>query len=90
MTDAVVFFACAGGDFRSGVNCLLVTVTGTVAWGMSGSPSGFYHSFVLEHSAPEPNSGKQTHHIVSASLRTRMLEDSNDVGASAGNKKKRR
>ena len=81
---------CAvGGDFRSGINCLLVTVSGTVVWGMSGSPTGFYHSFVLEHGPPEAN-GKATHHVVSASLRTRLLEDSNDAAASAGNKKKRR
>lgn len=70
-----------GAEMRGAVNTLMVTVTGVVAWGMAGSemaatPQGFYHSFVLERSqSTGSTSGKQVHHIISASIRTRQIDE---------------
>jgi hypothetical protein len=68
-----------GAEMRGAVNTLLVNVTGTVHWGMAGSEmaataQGFYHSFVLERSQSS-SGGKSVHHIISASIRTRQVDE---------------
>jgi hypothetical protein len=80
------------GDVRGGVNCLLVNVTGTVTWGAASAgatPSGFYHSFVLERGQSASGSNKPVHHIVSASFRTRLIDDPTDSAVGHHLKKKR-
>ena len=81
---------------RGMINSLLVNVTGTVIWGNATSgvaPSGFYHSFVLERSAGPSRDGKFVHHVVSASMRTRQLDeagaDSGGASHQTGNRKRR-
>ena len=82
----------SGGEMRGMINCLLVNVTGSVVWGMSASsaaPSGFYHTFVLERRAAHGSNGKQAHHVVSASMRTRFFDEDAPGGGSHQGKKKR-
>lgn len=66
---------------RGTVSTLLVTVTGTVSYGLANSdaaasPTGFYHSFVLERSQAPAANGKQMHHVIQATMRMRHIEES--------------
>lgn len=85
--------ATGAASLTGAVNTLLVTVSGVVQWGVSGSESaasavGFFHSFVLERSATPDASGKRMHHIISASMRTRFTEEIDDNGRQVVRKKR--